>query len=213
MFSDPSPRHNVFRAALLALFIVLPGLALAQEGAAIPAPPAGTPTGAATPDWMSYHDHYVGEQNDIANPHRSTEEVLSFAHQLMINSLSLKPEDFNQYVTGMRKSFSDRGWNDYIGYLKESRLGDMVRVDQYFVNTIINGNSMVTGQGVVDGVYEWQIQAPVLMTFLQKDGTQLREINTGRFKITAVMARSLKAENPEGLLISSWKVETAAAQE
>jgi intracellular multiplication protein IcmL len=195
------------------LFIALPGLVFAQDGAVAPAPPAGAPAGAAKPDWMSYHDHYVGEQNDIANPHRSTEEMLSLAHQMMINSLSLRPDDFNQHVTEMKKMFTDRGWGDYAGYLKESRLADMVRADQYHVNTIINGNSMVTGQGAVDGVYEWQIQAPVLMTFLQKDGGQLREINTGRFKITAVLARSLKAENPEGVLISSWKVETAAPQE
>jgi len=59
------------------------------------------------------------------------------------------------------------------------------------------------------------VQTPILMTFLQKSsGGELREINTGRSKVTLQLGRvAVSPDNPEGLQIQSWKVESVSAAE
>ena len=189
-----------------------PMIVLAQEQ---PAVAVSTPVPVAKPAWMAYQDPYVGEQNNLNNPHRTTEEIIAYAQMLVTDGLNLKPDDFNQHVAGMKKNFSDHGWGDYANYLKESRLADMVRVDKYNVSTIINGAAMVATQGANEGHYEWQINAPIMMTFLQDDGSgKLREVNTGRFKIAMVLARvAPNGEMTEGLQIRSWRVESVSSNE
>jgi hypothetical protein len=200
----------VFLAVLL-----LPSAAFAQDVAApvaIEKPAAAT---AAKPAWMEYHDPYTGEQNDLNNPHRTTEEIVAYGQGLATNGLTLAPDNFNEELTKFKTMFSAEGWAAYATYLKESRLADMVRVESYHVNTIVNGDTIVLGQGGVSGSYRWLVQAPILMTFLQKtpDGG-LREINTGRFKLTLQLGRvAVSPENPEGLQIQSWKVESVSAAE
>ena len=202
----------VFLTALL-----LSSAAFAQDAAAPAAEPVtpAAPVVTEKPAWMEYHDPYTGEQNDLNNPHRTTEEIVAYGQGLAIGGLTFAPDSFNQDLAKFKTMFSSEGWAAYATYLKEARLADMVRVESYHVNTIVNGDTIVIGQGSVDGFYRWMVQTPILMTFLQKSsGGELREINTGRSKVTLQLGRvAVSPDNPEGLQIQSWKVESVSAAE
>lgn len=196
-------RKNPFFPAVLALFLCAQAPPV-NAPAAAPPPAAAS---AATPDWMEYKNPYSGEQNDLSNPNRTTDEILSTAERLAVDSLTFSPLKLADNLQEAKKRFTQQGWIDYGTFLRESKLYDMVRLERYGIATIVNGNSMIMTKGAVAGAYRWLVDLPLMVTFIQKDAQgQEKSVNGGNFRLVVQIGRAKQGAGVDGLQIESWKM-------
>src|SRR5690606_21245301 len=138
-------------------------LALALLSCLLNVPPAAAqqleqPVMDAVPDkpaWMEYKNPYVGEQNDLSNPHRSSDEVIAWGRDMATDALTFTAETFTAKLEELRPSFSNAGWTDYGTYMRDSRFLDMVGQKKYNAATIVDGDIALKGSGTVAGAYRW----------------------------------------------------------
>ena len=182
---------------------LLPSIVFAQETQATPAagaaappqnpldPPADPPAPPGSkPDWMQYENPFVGEQNDLTNPHLSPEEVLAWVQARATDALTFTsndvielmksdgallealPEDNKTKLARIKKYFTPQGWTEYATYLtqpypgQEVGLIDMVRNQSRSITTIVNGLGSVVEKGSATGSYHWLVKEPMMLSVL-----------------------------------------------
>ncbi|MBI1214719.1 MAG: hypothetical protein GC185_02745 [Alphaproteobacteria bacterium] len=204
-------RHALTCLALaggLAISAAFGGAAFAQDAmqdsAAQPAQQEPEPP---KPAWMEYQNPYAATENDLSNPHRTSDEIVTWAQNEITASMSFKSAEFNEKVTSLRTLFTDQGWRDYVTYLKSSQLVDMVRNQHFNVTTIINGDSTIINSGPVAGTYHWLVEAPTITSFTSKDADgRPVTVAGGNFKIDMQIGR-VPTGGVDGMAIESWHVE------
>lgn len=157
--------------------------------------------------WMKYNDPYLESQRVISNPHRTQEEVSDWAKSLAADLMTHNPEGIEQKVRSYRHAFSEKGYNEYVTYLRDAKVVDMVSLRKYEVSTIVNGNAAFAGSGPVGGVYTWTITVPLLISFYQKDmNGEHRTVAGGNFRLESRIIRTPPGENEQGMVIDSWRI-------
>lgn len=164
--------------------------------------------------WMEYKNPYVNEQGNLANPNRTTDEILALSRELSTDALTFTPEEIGKQEDGsqnkverLRKNFGDHAWEEYIQYMRDSRFMDMVYRNNYHAATIVDGDITLVNSGPIAGVYRWVVQVPLLVTFHQV--TRLGEsmpVTSDRFQLTMQIGREKSGEGKDGMVIDSWKM-------
>lgn len=194
---------KILMAALLAAILFAPSPASAQPPKA-PAQPQQAPA-KAQPSWMEYKNPYVGEEDNIANPHRTAGEITAWAQQAAADSLTFSRGDYKGRLNGFKKYFVPQGWQYYAAYLKDSKLINMVVDDGYSVGTIVNELPEIVNQGPSEGVYHWVVKMPITISFFVVDQQQgsSRSSASGRYLLFLDVARVAEG----GIAIVNWSVE------
>jgi len=209
-----------FTASLIAaaLFCACPATAqtppeqapAAQTQPAPEQPPPDAAAAPAKPDWLAYKNPYVGEENDIANPHRTSDEIATWAQQAATDALSFSPADYQDKLNGFKKYFAPQGWQLYAAYLKDSNLLAMVNDDGYSVGTIVDHHPEIINSGAVDGVYHWIVKMPVTISFFTTDtGGKIKPGTAGKYTLFMDMTRTTGGgqDDGDGVAISNWRVD------
>ena len=202
-------KKNHLTKLLLAALLAAGALAYASTAPAQEGKAADPLQQKSQPAWMEYKNPYVSQHADISNPHRTTEEILVWSQKIVSSALNFEPDDFNARVTDLKKIFVGEGWNEYAGYLRESRLADMVRVDRLHVATIVNGDPMVVNKGPAGGNYHWVVSAPLLVTFMRQDLNtgEKSPVSGGNYRLTMQIGRTTPDAGDEGTVVESWRIE------
>lgn len=202
--------------AFAAAFCIVSSAAFAQQKA----PPASD-------EWMEYKSPYVGEQNDLSNPHRTIEEILIWARErgtevlsfssdveneimaenAKINGHDFKPEKMDDKLRRIRGYFTPEGWREYVIYVKQTRLADMVREKDYSVTTIVNGNPSVVDSGTVAGAYHWLVKLPLMITFIIRDSMgEPQPAPAADYELVMQVGRNKDTTDLAGIAIEGWKM-------
>lgn len=176
----------------------------------VPVPPADAYDGGPAKidnSWMEYKDPYLQAQQILSNPHRTSEEVSEWLKGLAADLMTHTPEDIESKIRGYRHVFSEKGWREYITYMTEAKVLDMVNLRKNQMSTIASSEALFVGSGATSGVYSWSAQLPLLISFFQPDmdGGQ-RQVAGGQFRLDAVIIRSSDEKAPEGMVIDSWRM-------
>jgi len=164
--------------------------------------------------WMEYRNPYVNEQGNLANPHRTTDEILALGREMATDALSFRPEEMDKPPEGeknklenLRAHFSDNAWKEYMQYMRDSRFLDMVYRNRYNASTIADGDIILINSGPVAGSYRWVIQVPLLITFHQINRVgEILPVTTGRFRLTIQIGRTKEDAGKDGMQIDSWEM-------
>lgn len=184
------------RAALfLTTALLLSAPALAQQAA----------------PWMEYKSPYAGEQNDVGNAHRTSEEILAWAQKNVTEALTFTPDNMNPKLNELKNIFTAQSWGQYTSYLKASRAADFVRVERLNMATVSSGDMVLTGSGAVGGVYHWAVQLPLMISFIKQDvvTNEQRTVSGARMRLSIQIGRVPKGGS-EGMAIESWSIEPDA---
>lgn len=169
-------------------------------------PTVPTPT-EPVPEWLKYKNPYSGEQNNLSNPHRTSEEITTWAQNAAAEVTSFMPGGFTNKLTEIKKMFTPQGWVEYATWMRDSQIADMVRAQNYGVSTIINGNVRIINNGSVAGVYHWLVEMPVIVTFLHPDSSGKQQpLSGGKFRLVIQLGRMAAEPEEDGLIIEGWKV-------
>lgn len=107
--------------------------------------------------------------------------------------------DYRSRFQENSKYFSSKGWESFSTALERARIIEMIEVNQQVVTAAAQGVPVIVSEGVKDGVYEWNVQVPTVITY--QSGSRTR---SDRLLVTLVIKRSSAIENKEGLAIEQW---------
>lgn len=164
--------------------------------------------------WMDYKNPYVNEQGNLANPNRTTDEIMALGRELSTDALTFKPEDMDKPEAGqqnklekIRARFSNAAWAEYMQYMRDSRFLDMVFRNRYNASTIADGDIIIINSGTIAGSYRWVVQIPLLVTFHQISRVgEVMPVTSGRFILTLQIGRVKPDEGLDGMVVDSWKM-------
>lgn len=195
----------LFFAAAFGLAISLPVFA---QGASEQDTQATVPQSSGE-DWMNYKSPYVAEQDDISQPHRTKEEISIWAQNFAAESMSLTRETLSEKLATVKPSFTASGWQAYGGWLKSSKIFNMVRDESYILSTVMRGDALILNQGASDA-YRWQITVPVIMSLsLPNELGEPQTLSSGNYNVIIQITRAKGAKNEDGIMVEDMKIETA----
>ncbi len=108
--------------------------------------------------------------------------VLNWVSQNVPNIYQIDFVHYRSQINALSKYFTPAGWSQFQSGFA-SQLAEVIN-GQYVVSAAPNGVPVVTGAGVFDGTYMWQIQMPLILYF-QKDST----VTSRNILLTLVVAR------------------------
>lgn len=189
--------------ALALTFMITPALAQ-NPPAAAPAPAVATPENLPEKvDWLAYKDPYASKATDITQPHRTTEEVSTWAQQAISDVLSFSQKDYRQRILGFKKYFIGAGWQPYATWLKEVHLIEMVAQEGYSsVGTVVNSPPDILSQGMASGAYHWLVRVPAIISLQRQEskGDML-----GQYYLFLDVQRVEAKAEEDGLVIAGWR--------
>ncbi len=162
---------------------------------------------AAKPDWMQYKSPYVGEENDIANAHRTSDEIMAWGSKIAADALSYDLSNFTSHADTLKTSFVQSGWGDYVTYLKDMKLLDVARSGKYMIATASNGDPMILNSGNMNGAWHWEISVPIITSINQpdKEGSP-QTVSTSKTRIKILLTRVAEG-GTDGIAVESWKLD------
>lgn len=183
--------------------------AQAAPAADAAAQPAATAPG-GKPDWMTYKNPYAGEETDLANPHRNSDEISAWARQAATDVLSFGPTDYRTKLGAFKKYFGPTGWQTYADYLRSSNILSAVTTDGLTVGAIAGGQPEVVNSGPVDNVFHWIVKIPVTVSYYNKgaDGAA-KEFSSAKYTLFMDMARTATTDS-DGISINNWRMDPVA---
>jgi len=126
---------------------------------------------------------------------------------MIAEAMTFAPADFNPKLTNLKKSFTPQGWQEYGGYLKDSKIADMVRQQNLNINTVVGQDIAITNSASVAGSYHWIINAPVIISIVRaNDDGEMETVSGAKYKLTMQIGRSATAGNEDGIAVEGWKM-------
>ena len=199
--------RNILAAAFFAGAIVFSSLVCAQGNVAAPADQQAAPA-APRPAWLEYKPAYLGEETDIGNPHRTTEEITTWSQQAAAEVLSFSKENYTDKMGSFKKYFVQQGWSLYTAYLKDTKIIDMVGEGGYSIGTIVDEVPEIVNQGSSAGAYHWILRMPITITFFKKDPVtgETKAGSSGKFFLFVDVLRVAAGGGDDGIAIANWRV-------
>lgn len=189
----------------------------AQDNAAAPPPVAAAPaapgqqgvpaTAEPMPSWLEYKPSYTGEENDIANPHRTTDEMAMWAQQAAADVLTFSQDDYSKRMAGFKKYFLQQGWVLYTAYLKDTRVLEMIN-GGYAIGAIVSEVPEIVHSGATNGAYHWILRMPITISFFKKDPAsgKAKTGPSGKFYLFMDVMRVSEGYGDDGIAIINWRV-------
>ena len=197
---------KILTALLFSGVLLSAPLSWAQENAAAPPEqqaPAGPP-----PAWLDYKPTYTGEESDISNPHRTAEEITTWAQQAAADVLSFSQADYADKMNGFKKYFVQQGWQLYTAYLKDTKVINMVGDGGYSVGAIVDEVPEIVNQGASGGAYHWIMRMPITISFFKKDPVtgETKAGASGKFFLFLDVLRVAEGGGDNGIAITNWRI-------
>jgi hypothetical protein len=195
---------KILPAFFLVAILAVPAFCMAQES---PAP--ATVPGAQQPSWLEYKAPYAGEENNIANPHRTAEEMATWSQQAVADMLSFGPADYKEKLIGFKKYFVESGWQLYTAYLKDAKIVSMVGEGGYSVGAIVNDIPENVSHGAAGGAYHWVMKMPITISFFTTDPEGNTKTGaSGKYLLYMDIVRVAEGgEGENGIAIDNWRVD------
>lgn len=109
---------------------------------------------------------------------------------------------FHDYQKRLQESssyFTRRGWQSFSEALDRSRVMEGVQQSQRVVTAAPKSAPVIVQQGLVDGIYRWVVNLPLIVTYQAGTATQSDTIN-----VELVIVRVSTLDNPSGVGIQQW---------
>ncbi len=157
--------------------------------------------------WMEYKDPYLQAQKILSNPHRTAEEVGDWFKGLAADLMTHKPAEIENKIREYRPVFSEKGFREFVTYMRDAKVLDMVNLRGNEMSTIATSNPAFVASGPIGGVYAWNVTLPLLISFYKIDENgEHQQVAGGNFEAQAIIIRTDAENAPEGMVIDGWRV-------
>jgi hypothetical protein len=152
----------------------------------------------------------MGEENDIANPHRTSDEMSIWAQETVADIMSFASGDYNGKLAQYRRYFTPEGWELYSNYLRDAKLLNIVSEQGYSIGTIVDSVPEIVNQGTSGGVYHWILKMPITISFFNADNVgNIKTGASGKYILYIDVMRIPETNSGENIAINNWRVDDA----
>lgn len=176
------------------------------------------------PPYLQFHQRDA--KADLSIPHRTQAEVLIWANQTVssllsfdagtdndMNSKTFGDYTYKKHFAEYQSKFLKKGWQQFQAYLKKYYMVERVLDKKYRVIAINEGYSFVARHGTVSGVYRWDVEIPVLLSYMDMNAPRPKDpreeppvaMNEAA-KIVLSITRVTEGGGDAQLAIAGWRV-------
>jgi len=133
----------------------------------------------------------------LNRPVQGVEEVLNWTTQVVTKAYSMSFANYAQQLDDIRPNFTEAGWLGYEQALSRAGFLDTLLNNQYVTTAVPQKAPVIIAQGLVNGVYGWRLQVPLIVTFQSASAQSSQTVN-----VEVTVVRRPETENPKGLGIA-----------
>jgi intracellular multiplication protein IcmL len=135
----------------------------------------------------------------LSEPNLSTPALLSWSAQAVSETMSFSFSNYRRNLQEASRHFTKTGWESFSKALQDARIIESVEENTQEITAVPRGAPILKFQGLVGGQYQWQVQIPMILTYIS--GSKTRSDN---LIVTLVVVRVPRLESPNGVGIAQW---------
>jgi intracellular multiplication protein IcmL len=135
----------------------------------------------------------------LNDPNLSTPALMSWTAQAATETMTFGFNDYKRRMQESSRYFTRKGWESFTRALQASRILELVEENQQVVSAAPKGAPVLKSEGEVQGLYQWIIQQPLVVTYTAGSKTRHDSL-----MVTLVVVRVPRLESPNGIGIEQW---------
>lgn len=135
----------------------------------------------------------------LSRPVLSTPELLEWATRAATSANTYNFVNYRKELQDSSTYFTPTGWKEYQDALKASRNLETVIAKKLTVSAVPTGAPIILDQRVINGVYKWKIQLPMLITY-ESASSKITQPTL----VTMLITRVSTLEVPKGIAIDAF---------
>lgn len=147
---------------------------------------------------------------DVSVQHLSEQEMSSIVNTMVAECLSFSPADYDRNLPLLKNYFTPEGYQQYLAYLQQSKLGDVVKSQKLQSGAYAERPPLEVNSMAQNGVYKWLYEIPVTVGFVSVNTHSYRTGETRpqnqRFTLRLQLTRVKDPANPNAVRIEIWQV-------
>lgn len=152
---------------------------------------------ASTPDLR------VAQLAPMSVPLVTDDNITQWANNAVIHSLSIDFVHWQDVLASSRKFYTKKSFDLLIASMKSSGLLKKVVDEKLDLSVVSDTAPIITNEGVLAGVYSWQVKFPVKVTYEGSSGP----LGTQTLKVTMIIQRADTRVHPSGVVIQQIVME------
>ncbi len=138
----------------------------------------------------------------LTEPNLSDAAVLQWATQAAITAFTYDFVNYNEQLFSVSEFFTSEGWADFIAAIQASESVNIVQSQKLVVSAVAIKPPVITKKGIINGVYSWRIQMPLLITYRSAS-----DVEPERNLLTMLVTRVPATESYKGIGIAQFTIE------
>lgn len=152
------------------------------------------------------HDNKAEFMRSLNQPNLTTNAILHWAMNAATTSLTFDFYNANDVLENVRTYFTPTGYSNFINAVNAAKLPQDIKKKKLIMYAVVTNNPVVLREGEItvgSGIYAWQIEFPMLLTFESEKAERLNVV------VTLLISRVPTSESVSGIGISSFVMQRA----
>ena len=153
-----------------------------------------------TPQYFAISsDGKLVKLQSLSEPAISNSVLLQWAVDAAVANYSYNFVNYRSALQNAQNRFSPDGWSNFEAALRSTRILETVVSKKLIVSAVATGAAVIEEQGLLDGVYAWKVNLPLLVTYQSSV-----ELTQQPLVITMIISRMPIVNYPDGIAIVSF---------
>lgn len=135
----------------------------------------------------------------LNEPNMNDAALISWAARASSDVMTFGFHDYQRRLQESSSYFTRRGWQSFTEALDRSRVMEGVEKAQQVVTSAPKSAPVIVQQGLIDGIYRWVVELPLIVTYQSGTSQQSDTIN-----VQLVIVRVSTLDSASGVGIQQW---------
>jgi len=135
----------------------------------------------------------------LDEPNMNDAAIVSWAARAASDIMTFGFHDYQKRLQESSTYFTRRGWQSFTEALDRSRVMEGVQKTQQVVTAAPKSAPVIVQQGLIDGIYRWIVELPLIVTYQSGTAQQSDTLN-----VELVIVRVSTLDSPSGVGIQQW---------
>ena len=135
----------------------------------------------------------------LDEPNMNDAAIVSWSARAASDIMTFGFHDYQRRLQESSTYFTRRGWQSFTEALDRSRVMEGVQKTQQVVTAAPKSAPVIVQQGLIDGIYRWIVELPLIVTYQSGTAQQSDTLN-----VQLVIVRVSTLDSPSGVGIQQW---------
>lgn len=135
----------------------------------------------------------------LSEPNMNDAAIVSWTARAASDVMTFGFHDYQKRLQENASYFTRRGWQTFSEAIETSRIMEGVQKSQQVVTASVQKAPVISQQGLVNGIYRWVVELPLVVTYQSGTATQ-----SDVLQVQLVVVRVSTLDSPAGVGIQQW---------